>query len=222
MIYDLERELRFQSYFFSKPLDTSYTLCKIHSHRLPFSSTYYFHVIVENSAADARKCSQLLNDGSESGKEMPLLFWKNTPVGSTKMKTRSLSSIGTLAMCHCLYAPFLPQVQCMDLYNALVQTLSLASVKVMTMEFGRLLSVIKNLVRTQCFNCTRPSIRNPLTINPNQAGRPDYESGEYASIMSRVVQWSQLYLNHSADSVLWPDSSCVGKEKEDYFMLLTW
>ena len=46
--------------------------------RLP--STYYFHGIVENSAADARKCSQLLNDGSESGKDIkmpPLIFWKN-------------------------------------------------------------------------------------------------------------------------------------------------
>lgn len=46
---------------------------------------------------------------------------------------------------------------------------------------------------------------DPLTINPNQAGRPDYESGEPGSIMSRIVQWSQLYLNHSADPVLWPD-----------------
>ena len=46
---------------------------------------------------------------------------------------------------------------------------------------------------------------DPLSINPNQTGRPDYKSGESASIMSRVVQWSQLYLNHSADSVLWPD-----------------
>lgn len=46
---------------------------------------------------------------------------------------------------------------------------------------------------------------DPLTINPNQSGRPDYESGEPGSLLSRIVQWSQLYLNHSADSVLWPD-----------------
>lgn len=46
---------------------------------------------------------------------------------------------------------------------------------------------------------------DPLTINPHQSGRPDYESGEPGSLLSRVVQWTQFYLNHFADSVLWPD-----------------
>ena len=93
MIYDLERELRSQSYiiygvdrrFFSFWENPSILLIPCAKYtliltRLPFPSTYYFHGIVENSAADARTCSQLLNDGSESGKDikMPPLFWMNT------------------------------------------------------------------------------------------------------------------------------------------------
>jgi len=92
MIYDDLEESKaeiIRAIFFQlsrKPLDTSLYVCA-QKHtiyllliltRLP--STYYFHGIVENSAADARKCSQLLNDGSESGKDikmLPLIFWKN-------------------------------------------------------------------------------------------------------------------------------------------------